>query len=67
MSDRQTGSDVKVIETHDDEREARIRADDLWVAGRRVGVMTTLEWNRYHPERQVRTVNRYVIYEEKAG
>lgn len=55
---------VRVISTRDTEQEAREHAAELWEQGKRVGVARTLDWNRWYPNHSVRTVNRFVIYEE---
>lgn len=57
-----TEQQVKVIETHDNEIVANIRAEVLWSNAHKTAVMTTIEWNRYHPDQQVRTANRFVVY-----
>lgn len=55
---------VVVYATRDDEREAREIAETLVDKGRRAAVMTVLDWNRAHPERLVRTANRFLVYAE---
>ena len=57
---------IRVLDTRDSYPEAKIRAEELWTRRRKVGVMSTQEWNRYYPERIVRTANRYVIYGESS-
>ena len=55
-------SHVYVIRTFDDEREAAVFAAREYSMGRRVGIMTTIEWNNYYPDKLCRTVNRWVVY-----
>lgn len=57
---------IQVLKTFDSEQDAMEYID--WMTDseyrRRLGMMPTLEFNRIYPDR-VRTVNRYVVFEEK--
>ena len=56
---------VRVVATRDDEQEARDLASRLWMdEQRRVGVARVTEWNRWNHDHPVRTVNRWLVFEE---
>ncbi len=60
-----TGEGVSIYATRDDERAAREIAENLWLHYRRKAlVMAVRDWNQAHPERLLRTKDRYVVIAE---
>ena len=57
---------VHVITTMDDWDEAGRLAGNLWInEHRRCGRDLVRVWNQMHPERPVKTTNRYLVFEER--
>lgn len=48
--------------TGDNYADAVIVADRLRGSGKQAGVELVLNWNQMHPDRPVRTANRYLVY-----